>query len=297
METEERFKNLEKNIKYLSWTVVILLLGGGVLFLMLLGVRKYFIHSATPSTPPEVRAEQFTVVGPNGETRAIFGSNEGTGYLQTFDPNGNKLVEIGKTEWGDGTLSTFGIEGNGLVSIGSTTTGGSIITYNSEGNKLNELSSGIFGGVITTFETLFGSRTVVIGDGEVNIYGITTDSPLATLSYIHESGVLITYDKEGKKTTYIGNDPSGSGVGVVVTLDKSSNIATFAGSVNGQGHFMVQNEGVPAVIIGSNEESGPGYVETYDGAGKKLVTIGATVDGEGAIATFNRGGQVKNQWP
>ena len=90
METEERLKNLEKNIKYLSWSVVILLVGGGVLFLMLLGVGKYFPQWA----PPEIRAEQFTVVGPNGETRAIFGSNAGTGYLQTFNQQGNPIVEL-----------------------------------------------------------------------------------------------------------------------------------------------------------------------------------------------------------
>ena len=55
-------------------------------------------------------------------------------------------------------------------------------------------------------------------------------------------------------------------------------------------------KGGELVSIGTTED-GAGAVSTFDGKGWELVRIGATVDGEGSISTYNRAGQVRAQLP
>lgn len=171
-ELQEELKYLRKSLLYQRVFLIASVFISIILFLIVLAKSNY-------ST---LTVEQIEVVA-NGKRVLLIGSSEsGSGSLSTFTPEGDRLVDLSRTDNG-GALTTYNLSGEESVECSSTANGGFIGTFDSEGKPLINLSKTGFGGDLR----LFNRR------GRVSVKA----------SSIAQGGIISTRDEENDSLIYI----------------------------------------------------------------------------------------------
>jgi len=138
-----------------------------------------------------IKKAGFLTIWNESGLKAVLGTEGGSGYLGTYNPDGKQSVSIGTSETGSGLLEVYSSDAIRLVSIGEMHGDGKISIFHANGNA-----------------------TVVFGtlDGQGSLLLASPDGKATT--YLGD-GMLRTFNQNELMTGYFGTSKDNDGMAVL----------------------------------------------------------------------------------
>lgn len=236
---EDRLRKLEvANRRYRLYFFVSL----SSFALLFMGFRSQII-------PDVLQARKFEVVDPQGNVLVRLAYDGNTGYIKTFNSQGNKLVNINATTGNQGFLALE--DGNGNENVRLSTSreygGGSIFINNKEHNRSIILYNDEGGGSLSLNNNKGNSRVLLKTEAEdygyLTLYNSSGKSIISMMQTSIGNGDLYLHNVSGDDRIRLSSSPNGGvihlfnlyrnkGVELGLTNEVNGVVSTF--NSNGQ---------------------------------------------------------------
>ncbi len=183
----------------------------------IIGLTAIFAFTRTKAVPETLQAKNFEVVNDQSKVLVRLTTLDGSGRVSTFNPSGQKQVDLIPNNAGGGSLLVYDGKGNLNARITYTEGGGgSLGVYNGTGKQVIRLGNNTAGGGDIYIRGSKGDDRVRVTTteddaGSLSVFNNTNARILHFSAANNQSGVINVYNAATTRINSLGADSEDNG--------------------------------------------------------------------------------------